>query len=126
MVGYNYQLAPAPPQTGGVLADGTYDLVQMIRHGRATGEWSSNNAPAIRMVFRITAEERSVSLVQGNVAALVEIAPASTCGKQRFATVGNDLRVTGREKLDSVPFSATADGLVFVKNEVSYVFRRRR
>src|SRR5689334_17901601 len=98
LIGYSYQPPPPPAAQGGALVDGTYDLVQIVKHTNTPGQWSSNNAPAFRWVMRFTTRERSPNHTSGDVAGGVEIPPSVQCNSVRFATFGTELRNEGGDK----------------------------
>ena len=127
LIGYSYRTTPLPIASGGPIPDGTYDLVQMVDHVKTTGPWSSNEAPALRMAFRFTTEERSPNHTEGKLDAAVDIPPAQGCEPGRFATIGNELRGlrARNSELSSTPYSATPDGFVLMFEHGTYVFRRR-
>lgn len=127
LIGYSYQTTPMPVASGGPIPDGTYDLVQVVNHQQTAGPWSSNEAPALRMAFRFTTEERSPNHAEGRVDAAVDIPPAQRCEPGRFATIGNELRGlrARNNEFSSTAYSATPDGFLLLFEHGSYVFRRR-
>ena len=127
LIGYSYQTMPRPVATGGAIADGTYDLVQMVDHAKSTGAWSSNEAPALRMTFRFTTEDRSSNHTEGSLVSALDIPPILGCEAGRFATVEHELRgLRARDsEVSSTPFATTPDGLLLLFPRATFVFRRR-
>ena len=76
LIGYSYQNTAPPLPQGGGLADGIYDLVQIIKYTPTSGPSSSNMAPAFRWAMRFATQERSPNHTEGQASAAVEIPPA--------------------------------------------------
>jgi len=127
LIGYSHRTTPLPVASGGAIPDGTYDLVQMVDHLRETDPRRSNEAPALRMAFRFTTEERSPNHTEGSLDAAVDVPPAQRCERGRFATVGQELRGlrARNNELSSTAYSATPDGFILLFEHGAYVFRRR-
>lgn len=127
LVGQTYQLAPAPLAQGGPIHDGTYDLVQVVVHGKATGPWSTDQTPAVRLAMKLTTDDRAAG-AQGPVVVSTNLPPVFECTKGRFATIGNQLRThgAGNGKIEAVGYTTGPDTLtLFQKETLTYVFRRR-
>ena len=128
LVGYSYQTMPRQTAAGGAVSDGIYDLVQIVDHTKASGEWSSNNAPAFRWALRFAAEERAADHTEGSMMTAIDLPPARGCELGRFATVGTQFRTqtTRHPELNAEAYTATPDGaLLILKDGVTFVFRRR-
>ena len=126
LIGYSYQTMPPAVADGGPIADGVYDLVQMVDHGRASGPWSSNEAPALRMAFRFTTEERSTNHSEGSLVSAMDVPPAHYCEPARFATIEHELRGLRHDnEFSSTPYAATRDTVMLVYPHATFVFRRR-
>jgi hypothetical protein len=132
VIGYTYRDVPPPPPTAGPIADGVYDLVEIVRHTPESGPWSSDQMPAFRWTLRFATTERSSNHTSGTMDSAAEIPPSVACGGARFATFQNELRVEGGVKgIESVGYSAHGDTLLIVKPDgdggvpLTYAFRRR-
>jgi len=126
LIGYSYDLAPPAAASGGTIEDGTYDLTQIIEHGKASGPSSSNTAPAFRWALRFTTDERSPNHAEGRMVMAINLPPASTCDGGRFATIGTELRTLSKKpELGSEQYSATPDGVTILTKGTTYVFHRR-
>ena len=132
VVGYTYRNTPPPQPTAGTIGDGTYDLVEIVRHTSQPGPWSSGQAPAFRWAMQFKTTETSSNHTSGILLAAVEVPPSVSCGGVRFATFQNELRVEGGFKgIESVAYTAQGNTLAIVDPDgdggdpVTYVFRRR-
>ena len=128
LIGYSYQTMAQPAATGGKIADGVYDLTQIVEHDKASGAWSSNNAPAFRWSIRFTAQERSPNHAEGLVTSAIDLPPAHACDPGRFATVDTDLRMLTKAhpELNVERYAVTPDWLMLLSKGETYVFRQRR
>ena len=128
LIGYTYQPSAAPPPQGGPIVDGVYDLVEAVVYGKASGPWSSDQAPAVRLAMKLTTEDRAAG-PQGRVVMSMNLPPALECQTGRFAAIGAEIRTqtTGsHSKLESNAYTTGPDTLtVFQRANHTYVFRRR-
>jgi hypothetical protein len=132
VIGYTYRNVPPAPSTAGQVANGTYDLVEVVRHTPEKGPWTSDMAPAFRWAMQFKTTETSSNHASGIVHSAAEIPPSVACGNSRFATFQNELRFQGGVKgIESVAYTAQGDMLTITKADgdggspVTYVFRRR-
>lgn len=104
-----------------------FDLVQIIVHEKASGEWSSNNAPAFRLTMRFVTTERSPNHAQGQMSVKLDLPPASKCANGPFAEVQTQLRgIDDKGEMNAVPYSVLQGQLfLHVERKTTYVFRRR-
>ena len=133
LIGYSYRNVPPEPALAGRVQDGTYDLVEIVRHTPEQGPWSSDMAPAFRWAMRFSTTETSSNHAAGVLASSVDLPPATDCHVTRFATFQHELRVAGGPKgMDSVAYTARGDTLVLTLLDgdggipQTYVFRLRR
>jgi hypothetical protein len=129
LVGITYQPKPEPPITGGVLADGIYDLVGLVDYH---GLNKPPDPPIIRLSYRFTTQERSSNHAEGRLDIAGGPPPGHACLQARFAIMGSVLRQTSERTVEERSFSVTQDGFWMVDarernlDRVSYVFRRRQ
>jgi hypothetical protein len=125
LIGLTSQPGLPPAPTGGVIADGIYDLVAMVDYGAR----KANGDPIIRLSLRFTTEERSINHAAGRIDMAGGGAPVEVCKAGRFATTGTVLRTVTEGEVSEKQFSVTPEGFTLAPGAkdsgATLVFRRR-
>jgi hypothetical protein len=133
LVGNTYVNAPPQTPQGGTIADGAYDLVQIVRHASQPGPWNSPEKPAMRGVMRVTTVERAPDHASGTIWAAFETPPMGMCTSGRFETTQVQFKgdVMWEPLLGAMAYTTTGDTLVILNSNgshgeaVEYILRRR-
>lgn len=102
----------APVAEGGTIADGVYDVTQVVFFRPTPG--SESPEPIMRWALGFRTDETSSNHAEGSIASALELAPAVQCTQGRFSASGATFRTAGlgQKKHEIWGYTASPGGLM--------------